>query len=89
MPAHPSRKNKDAARVGHPAVLVPKKGISAALRDAKNTMGMLSPGCAALHPGLFSHLPSGKTEDDEPGLLRMTSGKTEVDEPGWLRMTSG
>lgn len=35
--------------------------LSAALRGAKNLIGTLSPGCAALHPGLFSRLPDGMT----------------------------
>ena len=39
-----------------------KKGLSATLRDAKHTIELLFPGCAALHPGLFSHLPSGKNK---------------------------
>jgi hypothetical protein len=70
-----------------------KKRLSAALRGAEDMVGQLSPGSPfatlRVHPGLFSHLPSGKTEVDPPERVRMCFGKTEVDPPERLRMCFG
>ena len=56
----------------------PKKGRSAALRGAKNTIGMLSRGCAMLHPGLFSFLPYGKTAIGPLLRLVLCCGQSSV-----------
>jgi hypothetical protein len=63
----------------HERVSVPKKELSAALRDARVRRWTLSPDCAALHPGLFSHLPSGKNAVDLPAWLLLAYGKNAVD----------
>jgi hypothetical protein len=68
----------------HEGVSEPKKGLSAALRGAKNRIGILSQGCAALHPGLCSHLPYGKNAIDP---LDTFSGYIQTNiSPGRLRL---
>ena len=51
-----------APGTSHEGVSTPKKGLSAALRGAKNLIWMRSPGfpfaLLRVHPGLFSRRPS-------------------------------
>ena len=48
----------------HECGLVSRRSFDATLRGAQDLVWMLSQGCAALHPGLFSFLPSGKSAVD-------------------------